>query len=402
MPAPETPADTLDHPGAGEVLADLAAGLAAGDDLRSLLQRLLQPLVRLAGAAGGAVRVLDPRLPQLHLLGGIGLPREVMQGEQAVEDGCGVCGSALADRRPRWAEDLAPCSRRHDGRWFGQGCQRVLAVPLHSRGRVLGLINLFFDGRQQPVAEVLSLLETIGPLLGLALDNARLERESLEATVLHERQALAADVHDSIGQSLAFVKMRLPLLQDAIAACRQDEAERLFGDVRHAVGQAHASLRGVLSDYRAPADPLGLSHALQVAAQAFRQHCAVDLELQDMLPRGWLRSDQESQAAHIVQEALLNIARHSGASKAWVQVGAAGPSTVTLCVEDNGSGLPAAASAVAAGTGDGGSHYGLSIMRERARRLGGHLQVGPREGGGTCIRVEFPRLPGTRAGMGVH
>ena len=88
--------------------------------------------------------------------------------------------------------------------------------------------------------QVLALLESVGALLGLALENARLERANLRAALADERQAIAADVHDSIGQSLAYVKMRLPLLQDAIRGCDQAGAEGYFDDVRGAVREAHA------------------------------------------------------------------------------------------------------------------------------------------------------------------
>ena len=72
-----------------------------------------------------------------------------------------------------------------------------------------------------PSAEVLALLKSVGELLGLALDNARLESENLRAVVLNERQMLAAEVHDSVAQTLAFIKMRMPLLQEAIALVKK-------------------------------------------------------------------------------------------------------------------------------------------------------------------------------------
>lgn len=268
----------------------------------------------------------------------------------------------------------------------------MLAVPMQYRGRALGLFNLFFDRRHEPAPDVLALLETVGALLGLALHNARLERENLQASVLRERQALAADVHDSIGQSLAFVKMRLPLLHDAICEGHPGEAERYFDDVRSAVGQAHTSLRGILAHYRSTPDPLGLAHALERSAETFRRACPAELALDNQLPPGLLGAEQEAQLAHIVQEALLNAARHAAARHVWVRLGRADSDTgpvVQLFVQDDGTGPGVTAGLDGAGTPRSSSHYGLAIMRERARRLGGRLEVGPRAGGGTSVRLEF-------------
>jgi two-component system nitrate/nitrite sensor histidine kinase NarX len=380
--------------GVAEGLAAFGAGLAGGDDLTALLLRFLQPLARIAGASGGALRLLDEQGAGLHLVGGVGLPDSVLAAEARVEAGCGVCGAALASHEPRWTDDLAPCTHRSAGRYFGEHCRRVLAVPLRYRGRTLGLINLFFEQSRQPAEDVLTLTATVGELLGVALHHAQLERENLRATVLHERQALAADLHDSIGQSLTFVKLRLPLLSDAIEARDGAAAARLFEDVRQAVGQAHGSLRGLLTQFRTPPDPLGLDHALSQATEQLRRTSGVVAKLHNALPPRRLAAEQEAQVALVAQEALENIARHAHASHAWLTLALTPGEDVLLTVEDDGRGLPTAAAAAAEGgaaAGErGGSHYGLAIMRERAARLGGTLQVLPRDDGGTRVTLRFP------------
>jgi two-component system nitrate/nitrite sensor histidine kinase NarX len=374
-------------------MASLTAELTSGDDLGSLLMRFVEPLVRVAGANGGALRVLEEPGGGMHLVGGVGLPEGVLQAERNVEAHCGVCGAALDSHEPQWSDELARCARRSGGQYFGAACRRVLAVPLQYRGRRLGLINLFFEHGHEPGADVLTLTKTVGELLGLALDNARLERENLQARLLAERQALAADVHDSIGQQLAYIKMRLPLLHDAIGANDRAAAERYFDDVRAAVGQAHAGLRGILTQARVPADPLGLAHAVQVSAESFRRGSAVQLDLYNHLPQLRLAPEREAQVFHVVQEALANVARHAGARHAWLRISAVPGGQVSVTVEDDGSGLNVADAQRAR---HGGSHYGLAIMRERAARLGGTLHVGPRPGGGTMVRLLFP-LPAAAA-----
>jgi two-component system nitrate/nitrite sensor histidine kinase NarX len=364
------------------ILAEITAGLSAGRDLRDLLHRFLEPVMRLAGAQGGAVRVLSDAGDHLDLVSEIGLSAQVCRAEQSVDRHCGHCGEAADGPRVVWATDLSRCRSRLGAApveaSFGQ---RLLAVPLQHRGRVLGVYNLFFAGCNPPSDAVLALLKSVGELLGLALDNARLEAENLRATLLHERQIMAAEVHDSIAQSLAFVKMRLPLLHDAMQSHDETHAQQYFDEVRGAVGQAHSSLRGILTHFRAPMDPRGLEHALGASAETFRRSSGAELEYVNQLPGLTLGAEQESQVFHIVQEALTNVARHAAAQHARLCIAAARPGEVEIVVEDDGTGLRP--------DGGGGSHYGIEIMRERARRIGATLEVGARRGGGTRVRLAF-------------
>lgn len=390
MNAPSDVEGTRPPAGSSALLGEIAAGLAMGSDLESLLERFLRPIMRLAGAQAGAVRVLSEAGDRLDLVSSVGLPAELAARGTSAHRHCGHCGDA-ADGQPMvWATDLRACSERSGSAYFGQGCQRLLAVPLRHRGRTLGVYNLFFAEDREPSPEVQQLLRSVGDLLGLALNNARLEQEHLRVTLLQERQAMAAEVHDSLGQSLAFVKMRMPLLHDAMRAHDDMRAQQYYDDVRTAVSQAHASLRGILSHLRAPMDPQGLMHALGASADNFRRSTGAELDFVNELPGLTLPPEQETQVFHIVQEALTNVARHAGAQHARLQIARAGETEVQIVVEDDGSGLPA--------RGAGGSHYGMEIMAERARRLGGTLDVGARPGGGTRVRLAFPLKSAAGAG----
>lgn len=378
------PTDATRLPDAG-LLAEIAAGLATGSDLDALLQRFLDPIVRLAGAQAGAVRVLTQDDQQLQLVSAIGLPESVCCSEQAVSRHCGPCGNAADGQPSVWASDLGVCAARAGGEFFGDDCRRLLAVPMRHRGRVLGVYNLFFAGTDELAPGILTVLRSIGELLGLALNNARLEREHLRAMLAHERQLMAAELHDSLAQSLAFVKMRMPLLHDAMFAHDDARALQYYNDVRGAMTQAHSSLRGILTHFRAPMDPQGIVHALESVGENFRRSCATELEFSNALPDGLLAPELEAQVFHIVQEALTNVARHAAARHARLDIATSRAGTIEVVVEDDGAGLPAAA--------PGGTHYGLEIMLERARRLGGTLEVAARDGGGTRVRLAFPMPP---------
>lgn len=362
-----------------EILAQITAGLTTGRDLRNLLQRFLRPVVALSGATSGVVRVLSETGDRLELVSDIGMSPEMCRAEHSVDRHCGYCGIAADQSRVVWATDLSSCASQ-------VGCtggQRMLAVPLQFRGKVLGVYNLFFTEQQEPAPDVLALLKSIGELLGLALDNARLEEENLRATLIGERQMMAAEVHDSLAQSLTFVKLRMPLLRDAMLERDDKRALRYCDEVSDAASQAHVSLRSIITQLRAPMDPQGLVHALCASVEAFRRTTPTKLEFVNRIPNLQLGAEQESQVFHLVQEALSNIARHAGAQHARLCIAPTTAGDVEIVIEDDGSGLPATSFT-------GSSHYGLEIMRERAGRIGGGLEVGGRSGGGTRVRLVFP------------
>lgn len=301
--------------------------------MQSLLQRLLEPVMRLSGACAGSVAVTVPgegRLRQIASLGSI--PVQADGG-------------------------------------------RVLLLPLTCQSRVLGEYRLWI-GADVPLGDDVSTWHrTFGALLGLALHDAGQERQS--------RQALLADVHDGIAQTLVFAGMRLPLLEQAISKQDAGSAMRYCKELRQVIGAAQTNLRAILSQCATPMDPKGLKHALGSSVKSFHELTQIDLTYEDRAPELCLSASQESQVYLIVQEALANIAKHARARHAWLQLDQQGD-RVDVLLEDDGMGLPDPADPPSP------SHLGMDIMRQRAARLGGGIEIAAREGGGTRMRLSFP------------
>lgn len=371
------------------LLAEIAAGLAGDTEMGALLTRFLDPIVRLAQAQAAAVRVLSPAGDRLQWVAALGLPDGLCSQQGSVDRHCGHCGAAADGQTMVWASDLSDCNARSQGDFFGKGCQRLLAVPLQHRGRVLGVYNLFFAGQAQPSPDVLAVLRSVGDLLGLALNNARLEQQTLQAALASERQMMAADVHDSLAQSLTFIKMRLPLLQDALHGRDHGRAQQYVDELGDVVSEAHAALRGIISQLRTPIDPQGLLHALGVSGSSFRQRSGAEFEFVNELPQLQLGPDQAAQVLHIVQEALSNVARHACAQHAWLHIRPLASDGVEITVDDDGAGLEATPLPTGREPCARDGHHGLAIMQDRALRIGAALAVGRRPGGGTRVRLSL-------------
>lgn len=381
---------------AAATVPGLAAELEGGSALEPLLERFLVSIIALAGAQAGAVRVLTDDGQHLRLVGQIGLPPQVLLTERLVARDCGMCGMAVGSDMLGWVDDIRSCARHADDAYFGHQCKRVLAISLPHDNQTLGIYTLFFEGDAQLGVQTETMLRLIGQLLGLALHNARIERERTRRTVMKERQEMVSEVHDSIAQTLGYVKMRLPLLNSAMLAHDDPLSLKYFNDVKKAVGEVHHNLREVMTYFRTRMDPSGLLHALQGIAGGFFDRTGITLEIRNSVLHLHLGDEQEAQVFHIVQEALANIAKHSRARHAVLVIDRT-PRGLEILIEDDGLGL--AAPDVQTAESAPGSHFGLGIMEARAQRLGARIEVGRSEGGGTRVRLVLPgnRVPAEHA-----
>jgi two-component system nitrate/nitrite sensor histidine kinase NarX len=370
-------------------LSEITTSLSTDSDLEDLLERFLSTMVKLAGAAAGAVRVVTPDGAHLRLVGAIGLPQEVIEREQYVPLECGICGTAARDLSIQSAETLV-CRENTALAYFGERCKRVIAIPLRNKGKVMGVYNLFLAGDDPVPEDVALLFGSISEHLGMALENARLTRENIRITLMGERQMLANEIHDSLAQTLAYMKMRLALLNEAIQTGDNPLAKKYLGEVDDAMDSAYARLRELLTQFRHRMDPRGLIPALQDVADNFSSQTGIKAEFVNLAPDMNLTPDQEVQVFHIVQEALANVSKHARAQHVRIGVELAADHYL-VTVEDDGIGLSAT------GQTRFGMHFGMNIMRERAQLLGGSVDVASRAGEGTTIQLKFPAAGPRRA-----
>jgi len=380
------------------VLSEISSNLADEDDLEELLGRFLGTMIRLAKASAGVVRVLTSDGRHLRLVAARGLPPAVVEKERLVPRDCGQCGQAIRHNRPCFEIDLSGCAQRTESDYFETGCKGMVVVPLQNGSRLLGTYNLFLPEPFDLPEEVALLFRSIGEHLGMALENARLKRENLRIALTSERQMMAAEIHDSLAQTLAYMKMRMALLNDAIAEQAMDRTAKYAGDVGQALDEAYGHLRELLTQFRSRMDPMGLEHARHGLTSNFEQRTGIPLHYENHLTDLRLSPEHESQVFHILQEALANVARHSGATRASLVMEAAGD-YYSATVEDNGKGgqgFFAIANRVGGFQEHPGlkHHFGLTIMRERAQRIGGRLEVANLPQGGFRVRLSFPSAGG--------
>ena len=269
----------------------------------------------------------------------------------------------------------------------------MVAVPLDHKGVNLGVIRLFTrpsDPVQSP--ERHRLLLNVGRHLGMSIAKARTDDESKMLSIVRERAAIAYELHDSLAQTLASLRMQADMLADSLVAAGAGRVPAELARIRATLESANVELRELIAGFRAPVDGRDLRTALEemsaryTAQSALTVHLQIDGELPE-LPAG-----PQLQVVRIVGEALANACAHSGGNLARVLVRGEAAS-VRVLVEDDGEGFSTPPCDAAPG-----EHIGLSVMHERARWLGGTLAVESEPGEGTRVSLTFPRIRAGTAG----
>ncbi len=199
-----------------------------------------------------------------------------------------------------------------------------------------------------------------------------------------ERERIARDLHDDLGQTLTALKMGLEGIHATIdrGGEAEDISERLASLTRQVQG-AIASLRMVIFDLRPTAlERFGLPTAIQLQALAFQSRTGIPCQTSGLELTAQLRGRKATSVFRFIEEALTNVARHAAADQVRIQV-TQRVGWFRLCVTDNGRGLDPARLEV-------GAALGLVGARERARQLGGRLEIAGVAPHGTALQLDVP------------
>lgn len=258
---------------------------------------------------------------------------------------------------------------------------RRLLLPIRTPGQLLGTLEVWYPASKGLSQTARRLLETLSDQLATAIFLERQITEEQQLTLAEERTVIARELHDSLAQSLSYLKMQVARLR------RLDitgEHEKIHNDILEelstGLNSAYRQLRELLTTFRLKLDTPDLASALRQTAQEFSERLGSEVKLDYRLPPQTLSPNEEIHTLQIVREGLANAVKHSEASEILVHVLFESP-RVRVKILDNGKGLP---------LGDQpAQHYGLIIMQDRARTLGGKVNVVNRDTGGVEVALSF-------------
>ena len=368
-------------------LYEVSALASTATELDALAQGFVKQIRRVAGADAAAVRWSDEANERYVLLAGDGMPRAMTEEEHCLHTGTCICGQPQSQAHTRVIPIMASTALAFP-HCRDAGYQTLVAIPVQMQQRVLGEVNLFFRSSAELTDEVRELLEAMTRHLASAMEGLRATALEREAAVAQERSLLARELHDSIAQSLAFLKIQTQLLRDAVAKGDIAARDRSMGELDVGVRECYSDVRELLVHFRTRTSEEDIEAALRTTLSKFEHQTGIATTL-TMAGHGLpLPPDVQIQVLHMVQEALSNVRKHSGATRVELRV----HRHPRWCfeVQDNGAGFEVRA------VPPDSMHVGLGIMRERAQRIGAAVQVDSSAGAGTCVRIELPTLSVTQ------
>ncbi|HQS57652.1 MAG: hypothetical protein B7Y56_08730 [Gallionellales bacterium 35-53-114] len=267
------------------------------------------------------------------------------------------------------------------------GEKRILSVPLQDIDRRYGVLQIEVPESKTLEDWQTQLLEALSRHIGIAIGTAKRAEQSRRLSLLEERGVIARELHDSLAQSLSYMKIQVSRLQGVMAQHNlAGDADTILHELREGLNGAYRELRELLTTFRLKIEGNGLVPTLEKSVTEFAARGEIPITIETRLDGCQLSANEEIHIMQIVREALANVVHHSNAAHASVMIEHGADDMVSVIIDDDGVGIAAKQPET--------HHYGMSIMQERARSLGGTFHVQTRPAGGT--RIIFRFHPGTR------
>ncbi len=374
-----------------ESLYEISAFSASAASIEELSSGFARRVRAVVGADAAVVRWSDEANQRYLMLASDCFPQEMLESERSLLSGACACGNLTVDARTRVipileheASPMRACARA--------GYVNVVSVPVRLQLRLLGEIDLFFRNVVDLSSEQKELLDALASHLANGLESLRAAALEREAAVGEERALLARELHDSIAQSLSFLKIQVQLLRNASRNAQPEKVQNALDELDAGLRESINDVRELLVHFRTRTNTDDVEAALQETLQKFKHQTGLSTHFQVTGAGLPLPADVQVQVLHVVQEALSNVRKHSQATQVTLEVTKG--KAWRFVVRDDGRGFDPELS------DRQNVRVGMKIMQERAQRIGASVQVRSDLGKGTRMQLSLPSNPVSGANAG--
>ena len=366
------------------ILNEIAQALNRSVDLEAALQTTLAQMATLFDLHTGWIWLRNERTGAFYLAAAQNLPPALADNPARMEGWC-YCLESYEEGDLAGAANVnvITCTRLKNLVQGTDGLRYHASVPLNAHGKELGVLNLASTDWRELSADDLRLLYTVGDLLSIAIERARLYAHSTEVGAVEERNRLAREIHDTLAQGLSAIALQLETADILLETGR--EPERIQRAIQQALHLARTNLdearRSVLDLRAAPLEGRTLAEAIAQLVQEVAAKHPIAIKFQAVGAHQPLPVAIEAGLYRVAQEALTNIYTHAHATSAQLHLQVT-LHTIQLTIQDDGCGF--APGEVTP------NRYGLTGMNERVRLLGGQLQIESAPGAGAKVVVTVP------------
>ncbi len=280
------------------------------------------------------------------------------------------------------------CGQQDCGNCFSHGAKALsvqpgahprIVVPIGDSEQLRGMMPIFLRDDSALPREKARIIETVGHHVTNALANMRRAGEKHRLAVLEERSVIARELHDSIAQSLSYLKIQVTRLDKSLD--NDGDTRAIANELRDGLNTAYRELRELITTFRLRIDERGFNAALQETIAEFSDKLGFPIKLNSALSGIVLSGNEEMHVIRIIREALSNIERHAEAKSAAVDIGVDTAHTVTVRISDDGKGFDPGHQPA--------NHFGTSIMADRSQILAGRLEIDSAPGAGSTLTLQF-------------
>jgi two-component system NarL family sensor kinase len=368
------------------VLNAIARELNRSVDLGETLEFTLSQVAELLGLRTGWIWLISEELSEPYLAAAQNLPPALANDPHHM-DGSGYCYCLdtykRGDLEGAANVNVLTCSRLNGLVDGTDGLRYHASIPLYAQDKKLGVMNVASPDWRSLSLEDLQLMYTIGDLLSIAVERARLFARSTQLGAAEERNRLAREIHDTLAQGLTATALQLESADALLEAGLKAELAR--EPLHRALSLTQSNLeearRSVLDLRAAPLEGHSLAEALKALVERWDTEEGISARFQAINSGRPLPLRLEVSLYRICQEALTNVARHAHAGRVTVRL-VSTPEQLQLAVEDDGRGFEV--------SDVSRDHHGLVGMNERAKMLRGSFDVQSSPDMGTRIQVTVP------------
>jgi len=264
--------------------------------------------------------------------------------------------------------------------------QSEMSVPIKIGNEMLGVLDIQSIDPDAFDEIDLFTIQTLGDQLAVAIENARLYQESRGMAVLEERNRMAREIHDTLAQGFTGIVLQLEAAEQALGG-DIDQAQQHLNRARVLAKESlNEARRSVWALRPQTLEQLSLSTAIRQEIERFTRDTGIFAELNTTGNTRTLSAEIENALLRIYQESLTNIRKHAQATRVTIEM-TFGEKEISVGIHDNGVGFNPASPME--------NRFGLISMRERARLLGGTMNIRSEEGNGTFLEVIIPFDRGT-------
>ena len=382
-------------------LYEIGRQMTSSFDVDEVLKLVVKNIAWLLECHFAGVANLDAKTSLVSYRETVGNKSEFFASEKK-EKNSGIPGRVISSQQPFIIDNFPnkpPVAPSEFPMMKAENLISAFGVPISNKGRRFGSLVVGYRRYHEITEEEVQLTSNLANQTALALENAMLYQESVRysktmATLTsrltliqeEERRRITRDLHDGIGQALTGLRFNLDLLVRQASITDSEAIERVTV-MKQVIDETLNTIRQIAFDLRPPIlDDLGLVSALRIYVDRFQERTKILLTLS--CPDDLKRFDPKIEATvyRVIQEALTNIAKHSGAKNARVEIEKP-DAKLFLTISDDGKGFDDHHN------GDSGlwtKGLGVVNMRDRIEGLQGSFTITSEKGKGTSIHIELP------------